>query len=80
VSHNPITKWTLAASGLRKLRRLRLKGVGLEECPGGLGELDKLEALDLSENRIDALDPGMAKLFKLKTLNLRGNSIKVTSI
>lgn len=59
------------------MRHLRLKGVGLDQCPEGLGQLDKLETLDLSENRIDTLDPGAAKLFKLKKLDLRGNSIKV---
>lgn len=59
------------------MKHLRMRGVGLEKCPEGLGQLDKLEALDLAENHIDTLDPGMAKLFKLKTLDLRGNSIKV---
>eukprot|EP00904_Undaria_pinnatifida_P013165 jgi/Undpi1/897/HiC_scaffold_10.g04361.m1 len=76
VSHNPISNWKFDASGLRKMKHLRMRGVGLEKCPEGLGQLDKLEALDLAENHIDTLDPGMAKLFKLKTLDLRGNSIK----
>lgn len=49
----------------------------LEQCPEGLGELDKLETLDLSENRIETLDGTMASLFKLKKLNIRGNRIKV---
>lgn len=62
------------------MKHLRLKGVGLDHCPEGLGQLDKLEALDLSDNRIDALDPGTAKLFKLTRLDLRGNSIKVYEV
>lgn len=39
--------------------------------------MDKLETLDLSENRIDILDPSASKLFKLKKLDLKGNAIKV---
>lgn len=77
MSHNPITDWTLDVSRLRKMKRLGLSGVGLNECPEGLSRLDKLETLDMSDNRIDTLDQTMGRLLKLKRLNLRGNSIKV---
>lgn len=54
-----------------------MKAVGLHECPEGLGQMDKLETLDLSENRIDIFDSSASTLFKLKKLDLKGNRIKV---
>eukprot|EP00903_Cladosiphon_okamuranus_P008234 g7927.t1 len=75
VSHNPIKAWTLDVSGLRKMRHLRLKGVGLDQCPEGIARLNKLETLELSDNRIDALEQSTASLFKLKKLDLSGNNI-----
>lgn len=77
VSHNPIKGWTLDVSGLRKMRHLRLKGVGLDRCPVGIDRLNKLETLDLSDNRIDALEQSSASLFKLKVLDLSSNNIPV---
>lgn len=59
------------------MKHLRLKGTGLEQCPEGIGQLNKLETLDLSANRIDNLDQSMAALFKLKLLDLRDNDIPV---
>lgn len=77
VSNNPIKDWTLDVSGLRKMRHLRLKGVGLDQCPEGIGRLNKLETLDLSDNRIAAFEQSTASLFKLTLLDLSGNNIPV---
>lgn len=59
------------------MRHLRLKGVGLDQCPEGIERLNKLETLDLSDNRIGALEQSTASLFKLKKLDLSGNNIPV---
>lgn len=59
------------------MKHLRLSEINLDRCPEGLGQLDKLESLDLSSNRIGILDPSTGSLFKLKTLDIRGNSIEV---
>ncbi|CAM9251020.1 unnamed protein product [Scytosiphon promiscuus] len=75
VSNNPIEGWNLDVSNLRKMKRLRLKGVHLHQCPEGIGLLNKLESLDLSANRIGTLDQSMAALFKLTFLDLRDNNI-----
>lgn len=77
VSHNLIKAWTLDVSGLRKMRHMRLKGVGLDQCPQGIERLNKLENLDLSDNRIKKLEQSTASMFKLKKLNLSGNNIPV---
>lgn len=59
------------------MRHLRLKDVGLDRCPEGIDHLNKLETLDLSDNRIDTLEQSTASLFKLKMLDLSGNNIPV---
>lgn len=61
------------------MKTLRLRETNLKRCPLGLGEMDKLEALDLADNRIQFLDRQMVNLFKLKTLELQGNRIQVGS-
>lgn len=61
------------------MKTLRLRETNLERCPLGLGEMDKLEELDLADNRIQILDRQMMNLFKLKTLELQGNRIQVGS-
>lgn len=40
--------------------------------------MDKLETLNLANNRIEAMEDEVAALFKLKTLDLRGNRIAVS--
>lgn len=59
------------------MKHLRLKGVGLDQCPEGIGRLNKLETLDLSDNRIDVLEQSTASLFKLTMLDLSANGIPV---
>lgn len=77
VSNNPITAWAPDVSGLRKMKHLRLKGVGLDRCPDGLDRLNKLENLDLSDNSITEFVQSATNLFKLKMLDLSGNNIPV---
>lgn len=59
------------------MRHLRLKGVGLDKCPRGIERLNKLETLEMSDNRIEELEQSTASLFKLKLLDLSGNNIPV---
>lgn len=77
ISNNPITGWTPDVSRLRKMEKLLLSGVNLDQFPAGLQQLNKLQTLDLSENNISKLNSSASSLFKLKTLNLKGNKIKV---
>lgn len=62
------------------MKILKVRSAGLDEFPQGVGKMDKLEVLDLSDNRIQQLDQATAALFKLKRLELRGNMIKVRSL
>jgi internalin A len=63
-----------AKSGKRK--RLKLIGRGLKNFPMELLELENLEMLDLSNNRISNVPKEITRLKKLKTLILRNNRIK----
>lgn len=80
VSHNPISNWKPDFTQLRKMKILRLSGVGLGRCPEGLGMMDKLEIVDFSDNDIPVLDQAVAGLFKLKYLDMKGNRIQVRGV
>lgn len=80
VSNNPFEDWNPDLSRLRKMKHVRLSGAGLAGCPTGLGKVDKLETLDLSDNSIGVLDPASAGLFKLTTLKVRNNRITVSNL
>lgn len=62
------------------MKHLRLKDVGLDRCPEGLDQLNKLENLDLSDNSIDVFEQSAASLFKLKMLDLSDNNIPVRGL
>jgi Leucine-rich repeat (LRR) protein len=48
--------------------------------PAEVGQLSKLEVLDLSNNQLTGLPNELANLKKLKTLNLSGNAYSVQDL
>lgn len=52
-----------------------LSGKDLYEVPNDVYQLEKLEVLDLSNNKISSLDPKLKGLVSLKSINLEGNKL-----
>ena len=63
---------------LPSLRSLAISADGskLKTLPENLGDMDRLEVLDLSRNALTALPESMAKLSRLKHLSLVGSKLK----
>jgi hypothetical protein len=55
---------------------LSLAGLGLKTLPPGIAELDTLEELDLSDNKLAHVPAWLATLPRLRKLNLAHNRIK----
>ena len=67
---------------LKKLQKLSLVGIGIEKLPDGFSNLQSLEFLDLSMNKLD-ISTELNKLKglpKLKVIELLGNNIDTLEI
>ena len=65
---------------IRKVKRsgdttISLSDKDLYEIPNDIYQLDKIENLDLSKNKISSLDSKLKSFSKLKSLNLEGNKL-----
>jgi Leucine-rich repeat (LRR) protein len=65
----------LSLSSLRNFEDFSFPGNNLTELPREIGQLQKLQTLNLRDSQITELPPEIAQLQNLKTLDLRDNQI-----
>lgn len=72
---NPLVSFPDCVRSLRGLRVLWIQGCSLKSLPDWLGELDALESLDFSHNRLSDLHPSLSRLTRLERIHLDDNPL-----
>lgn len=75
IEHHQISKCSLSALQLPKLKKLSLTHGKLSKIYGKVDHLENLETLDLSHNQLPTVPHSLNSLFRLKELKLDGNPL-----